>query len=358
MMGRLFLAWFLAGVLHHACSHARTYDPLYRLTNEVISGTAPVGSLGYAYDRVGNRTNRTSTLGGITNQTFAYTANDWLVGDVYDANGNTRTNGANVFFYDVENRLTNATVGGTNITIVYDGDGNRVRKIVGTTTNTYLVDTRNLSGYAQVVEERVNGVLARVYNYGLDLISQRDVASGTTLYFGYDGLGSTRYLTTTNGTVANVFAYDAPLLARRGHTQWHPDLIYFDATNVYLTANYYVQMLFGQNSDDRYLQTTIEPVTTPATLTASTVRDSKSGDLIIKIVNGAETPAQLAIKLLGLPNTELKGTKTVLTGPSPDAFNEDGKEPVIKPVTANVTFKPAFDYQAPAYSLTVFRVRG
>ncbi|MCS6897213.1 MAG: hypothetical protein NZM29_04505, partial [Nitrospira sp.] len=40
-------------------------------------------------------------------------------------------------------------------------------------------------------EERVNGNLSEVYAHGLDLISQRDVPSGTTLYFGYDGLGST-----------------------------------------------------------------------------------------------------------------------------------------------------------------------
>ncbi|MCU0772621.1 MAG: RHS repeat-associated core domain-containing protein, partial [Verrucomicrobia bacterium] len=85
---------------------------------------------------------------------------------------------------------------------------NRVRKIVGSTTNGYLVDTRNLTGYAQVLEESVNGTLSKFYAYGLDLISQRDVG-GSTYYFGQDGLGSTRLLTTTNATVANVFTYDA-----------------------------------------------------------------------------------------------------------------------------------------------------
>jgi RHS repeat-associated protein len=185
------------------------YDPLYRLTNEVITGASPTGTISYRYDAVGNRTNRTSTVGGITNQTFAYTANDWLMTDIYDANGNTRTNGANVFLYDAENRLTNAIVGGTSITILYDGDGHRVRKIVGATTNTYLVCRQNPTGYAQVLEERVNGNLSKVYAYGLDLIAQHDTASSSTLYFGYDGLGSTRLLTTTNATIANVFAYDA-----------------------------------------------------------------------------------------------------------------------------------------------------
>jgi RHS repeat-associated protein len=190
-----------------------SYDALYRLTDEVISGAAPVGTISYRYDAVGNRTNRTSTVSGITNQTFAYTGNDWLTTDVYDANGNTRTNGANVFFYDVENRLTNATVGGVSVSYTYNANGIRVRKSSGGVTTLYLVDDRNPTGYAQVLEELTvsGGItnLAKVYTYGLDLISQRDAASSTTLYFGYDGLGSTRYLTTTNAALVNVFAYDA-----------------------------------------------------------------------------------------------------------------------------------------------------
>jgi len=43
-------------------TYAWQYDKLYRLTNENISTIGSlVGSLGYAYDPVGNRTNRTST---------------------------------------------------------------------------------------------------------------------------------------------------------------------------------------------------------------------------------------------------------------------------------------------------------
>lgn len=114
-----------------------------------------------------------------------------------------------MFSYDAENRLTNAIVNGTNIVIVYDGDGNRVKKIVGTTTNTFLVDDRNPSGYAQVLEEKTGTSLTRTYAYGLDLISQRDASSGTKNYYGYDGNGNTRFLTGTNGTITDTYAYDA-----------------------------------------------------------------------------------------------------------------------------------------------------
>ncbi len=190
------------------------YDPLYRLTNEVITASAsPTGTISYKYDAVGNRTNRTSSVAGITNQTFVYNSNDQSTIDLFDNNGNTKTNSGNVFSYDVENRLTNATVSGTNILIVYDGDGNRVRKIVGTTTNIFLVDDRNPTGIAQVFEEKTVGAgttnLVRLYTYGLDLISQRNATTTVQNFYGYDGNGNTRYLTATNAAITDTYAYDA-----------------------------------------------------------------------------------------------------------------------------------------------------
>src|SRR6266850_584425 len=95
--------------------------------------------------------------------------------------------------------------------LVYDGDGNRIKKTVGSTTTYYLLDDRNPSGYAQVLEEWTasGGVtnLSRVYNYGLQVISQRQ--SNTVYYFLFDGHGSTRLLADGSGTVQNAFAYDA-----------------------------------------------------------------------------------------------------------------------------------------------------
>lgn len=159
-----------------------------------------------------------------------------------------------------------------------------------------------------------------------------------------------------NGDIVEFASY-APLLARRGHTQWHPDLIYFTGTEVFPTANYYVQQLFGQNSGDHYLTTTLEGAGKPARFAASAVRDSKSGDLILKIVNGGNEPVALKVELAGRSGGEFKATRTVLTGPNADAFNEDGQPPVVKPVATEVALAPAFAYEAPASSLTVFRVR-
>lgn len=160
-----------------------------------------------------------------------------------------------------------------------------------------------------------------------------------------------------NGDIVQFVSY-APLLARRNHTQWHPDMIYFTGTEVFRTANYYVQQLFGQNSGDVYLTTSITGAKDTSRLAASAVRDSKSAEIIVKIVNGADVPAPMTVALEGvLSPGDLRATRTLLTGAAPDSFNEDGREPAVKPLSEEITLHKIFDYEAPANSLTVFRIR-
>jgi YD repeat-containing protein len=187
-----------------------TYDALYRLTGETISGSADAtknGAVGYTYDPVGNRLQRTSTLAPVPAASYTYDANDRLMTDTYDLNGNTTASGGNTYGYDFENHLLTHNAGA--VTIVYDGDGNRVAKTTGGITTQYLVDDRNLTGYAQVLEELSGGTVQRVYTYGLNRISQSQ-ASGTSFY-GYDGHGSVRLLTDTTGAVTDRYDYDALL---------------------------------------------------------------------------------------------------------------------------------------------------
>lgn len=190
-------------------SYVWSYDALYRLTNEVIGVTAPTGAISYQYDAVGNRTNRTSNVSGVWTVSYSYNANDQLTTDTYDNNGNTTVSGGTNSLYNFANQLTNYN--GT-VSIIYDGDGNRVKKVAGGITMLYLVDTRNPSGYAQVLEElTVSGGttnLARAYTYGLDLITQR-ASDGTVRFYGYDGHGSTRFLTDGSGNVTDTYMYDA-----------------------------------------------------------------------------------------------------------------------------------------------------
>lgn len=61
-----------------------------------------------------------------------------------------------------------------------------------------------------------------------------------------------------------IMASYAPLLAKIGHVQWRPDLIWFDNTRIMLTPNYHAQALFSRNRPDRVLPTTVQaPVIEP-----------------------------------------------------------------------------------------------
>jgi RHS repeat-associated protein len=175
----------------------------------------------YQYDDVGNRTNRTGSLGTLTAQTSSYNSNDQLTTDGYDANGNTTNSASNPCRYDFENHLTNFKNRGEVFT--YDGDGNRVKNAADAVTTVYLVDSHNPSGYPQVLEElTVSGSttnLSVAYTYGLSLISQRQ-ANGTVHFYGIDGHGSARFLTDGSGNVTDTYAYDAfgMLIASTGAT--------------------------------------------------------------------------------------------------------------------------------------------
>src|SRR5580658_1403831 len=185
-----------------------SYDGIYRLTNEAITRDpySNNGTVPYGLDPVGNRLSQNSSLQGISSGAFTYNADDHLLTETYDNNGNTTASGARTFAYDFENRLKSMNSGA--VTLVYDGDGDRVTKTVGGVTTRYLVDDLNPTGYAQVVEEVVNGAVQRTYTYGSQLVSQNQLVGGAWVASFYGG-GSVRLLTDTAGAVTDTYDYDA-----------------------------------------------------------------------------------------------------------------------------------------------------
>src|SRR5438445_11743035 len=106
----------------------------------------------YTYDPVGNRMQMTSTLNGVPGGSFSYDANDRIGGDTFDSNGNTISSAGISYSYDFENRLLMRGA----VTIVYDGDGNRVSETAGGVTTKYLVEPLNPTRYSQVMADLVN----------------------------------------------------------------------------------------------------------------------------------------------------------------------------------------------------------
>ena len=225
-----------------------SYDGVYRLTNESISSDPANknGTVGYTLDPVGNRKAETATLGGLNPGSFNYNADDEATTDGYDLNGNTVSTSGKTFAYDLENRMT--SMNGGAVTMLYDGDGNRVAKTVSSVTTRYLVDDLNPTGYPQVVEElSANGTVARRYSYGIQLISQSQIENSvwTPSFYETDGAGSIRQLTDAAGAITDTYEYDAfgNEIGASGTTpnnylyrgeQWDSDLGLY-----YLRARYY-----------------------------------------------------------------------------------------------------------------------
>jgi RHS repeat-associated protein len=136
---------------------------------------------------------------------------------------------------------------GGAVTLIYDGDGNRVAKSVNGVTTRYLIDDLNPTGLPQVVEELVNDAVQRQYTYGLQLISENQLISNTwtASFYETDGAGNVRQLTNSTGAVTDSYEYDAfgNEVNSTGSTsnnylyrgeQWDPDLGMY-----YLRHRYY-----------------------------------------------------------------------------------------------------------------------
>ena len=154
-----------------------------------------------------------------------------------------------------------------------------------------------------------------------------------------------------NGDVVHMTSY-APLLAKEGHTQWNPDLIYFNNREVKPTTGYYVQKLYGQNAGNEYLPSKItldnRDDQVRKRIAASIVRDSASGDVIVKLVNLLPVEVNTNVDLSGIGAIQSSAKRTVLTG-----------KPTDTPLPVEDTMEVAekFDYQLPAYSFTVIRIK-
>ena len=167
-------------------------------------------------------------------------------------------------------------------------------------------------------------------------------------------LSEALYLTSVerNADVVVMTSY-APLLAKEGFTQWTPDLIYFNNTEVKPTTGYYVQKLFGQNAGDVYIPTQIslsdKREDVKKRVSISVVRDNKTNDIILKMVNLLPAQVESAINLSALKIDGNEAELTVLKG-----LPADSK---VLPVESKIQVSEKLVYTLPPYSLSVIRIK-
>ncbi|MGF2411049.1 MAG: alpha-L-arabinofuranosidase C-terminal domain-containing protein [Ferruginibacter sp.] len=176
----------------------------------------------------------------------------------------------------------------------------------------------------------------------------------------FNALAEAAYMTSLerNGDVVQMASY-APLLANQSHTSWNPNLIYFNNTMLAPTVNYYVQQLFSVNHGDTYFSNIVsfkEAALKDSTLAASCVKNSKTGDIIIKIVNAGAAKATADLNLSVFGKFAATATMQLLSG-EPDMKNTLQNPQQVIPKTSVLPVKKKMQYEVPAYSLTVIRIK-
>ena len=118
------------------------------------------------------------------------------------------------------------------------------------------------------------------------------------------------------------------------------------------TVGYYTQLLYGQNSGDSYLPAD-RKIDNPRQdvqkrIGTSVVRDSKTGDWIEKLVNLLPVPVKAKVEGL----TPVENGKVVLQVLSGKPTDKNAR-----PVKKEITMAELSQYEMPAYSLNVIRVK-
>lgn len=97
-----------------------------------------------------------------------------------------------------------------------------------------------------------------------------------------------------NADIVKLASY-APLLNRIGHSQWTPDMIWFDNEKVVLTPSYYVQKMFSDNAGSQAVWLDgQEKALRDKKLYVSVVKDAEN--TVIKVVNASDEPQVLELE--------------------------------------------------------------
>lgn len=151
-----------------------------------------------------------------------------------------------------------------------------------------------------------------------------------------------------NADIVTMTSY-APLLAKEGFTQWNPDLIYFNNTEVKPTVGYYVQQLFGHNSGKYYIPHNLSSTGNayPNRLAASVVKNEN--ELIIKQINLLPVEVKSSV---GIPYAEYQNKTATLT-----TLSGDLEDKTVKPIISEIKTGKELELTLPPYSFSVVKIK-
>ncbi len=162
-----------------------------------------------------------------------------------------------------------------------------------------------------------------------------------------------------NADVVSMASY-APLFAHADGWQWTPDLIWVNNLHSYGTPDYYVQKLYSINKGDKIVPVTLnnEVVAGQDSLYASAAVDTKTNELILKVVNASGKEQSNTLAIEGAKKIASTGTLTVLKSDELYGVNSFDKPENIAPKESQVTVKgKKINLVAAPYSFSVIRIK-
>ncbi|HTV07232.1 MAG TPA: alpha-L-arabinofuranosidase C-terminal domain-containing protein [Acidobacteriaceae bacterium] len=138
--------------------------------------------------------------------------------------------------------------------------------------------------------------------------------------------------------------------------QWVPDLIGYNALTCYGSPSYYAQVMFGTWHGDQIPET--GQTGTDPKFFYSVTRESKTGNLYIKLVNAGSHSQPLQIAIDGANNIDHIAPVVTLSARTPAATNSINDPRNIIPVDSRFERASSnFTYMLPAYSIQVIRIK-
>jgi beta-xylosidase/alpha-L-arabinofuranosidase len=140
--------------------------------------------------------------------------------------------------------------------------------------------------------------------------------------------------------------------------QWGTNLIGYDAVRSFGSPSYYAQVMLAQNKGDVVLPTRLDvPGKDSGMVFASSTYDKAEGSVILKVVNGGNTPVTTNISLRGVGPVEPTGRAIVLAG-DPTAVNTLDEPRKVAPKEETIAGTSAsFPHTFPPHSLTILRLK-
>lgn len=161
-----------------------------------------------------------------------------------------------------------------------------------------------------------------------------------------------------NADVVTMASY-APLFAHAEGWQWTPDMIWVDNLRAYGTPNYYVQKLYSLNKGNKVVPITLDKdvVAGQDSLYASAVIDTRTKEVIVKVVNASGRTQSVNLALNGVKSLAREGRLFLLQSHDLNVVNSLEQPQNLAPVESAISTKnKSVLLNAKPYSFSVVRI--